>query len=46
MKVNEKKFYDALENLFIGANIEGEGGYINLLKIKSTYFKKWIGYTK
>lgn len=40
MKVNEKKFYDALENLFIGANIEGEGGYINLLKIKSTYFKK------
>lgn len=40
MKVNEKKFYDALENLFIGANIEGEGGYINLLKIKSEYYKK------
>ena len=40
MNVNEKRFYDALENLFIGANIEGEGGYINLLKIKSEYYKK------
>ncbi|WAM36914.1 site-specific DNA-methyltransferase [Caldicellulosiruptor acetigenus] len=40
MQVNEKKFYDALENLFVGAKVEGEGGYINLLKIKSQYCKK------
>lgn len=40
MNVNEKRFYDALENLFVGAKIEGEGGYVNLLKIKSEYYKK------
>ena len=31
--INEEKFYKSLENIFVGANIEGEGGYINLLKI-------------
>jgi adenine specific DNA methylase Mod len=36
--VNEKKFYDALENIFIGAKIEGDSGYINLLNIKSAYY--------
>ena len=36
---NEKKFYDALERIFTGANISGEGGYINLLKIKHDYYK-------
>jgi len=36
--VNEKKFYDALENIFIGAKIKGDGGYINLLNIKSAYY--------
>jgi adenine-specific DNA-methyltransferase len=40
MNINEKKFYDALENIFTGAKIEGEGGYVNLLKIKSKYYKK------
>ena len=37
---NENKFYNSLENIFTGANIEGEGGYVNLLKIKSAYYKK------
>ncbi len=36
--INENKFYQALENIFTGANIEGEGGYVNLLKIKSKYY--------
>ncbi len=38
-KINENKFYKALENIFTGANIEGESGYVNLLKIKSSYYK-------
>ncbi len=37
--INENKFYSALENIFTGANIEGESGYVNLLKIKSSYYK-------
>jgi adenine-specific DNA-methyltransferase len=36
--INENKFYQALENIFTGANIEGESGYVNLLKIKSNYY--------
>ncbi len=37
--INETKFYQALENIFTGANIEGDSGYVNLLKIKSQYYK-------
>ena len=37
--INETKFYQALENIFTGAKIEGDSGYINLLKIKSSYYK-------
>jgi very-short-patch-repair endonuclease len=37
---NEKRFFDALKNLFIGAQVEGESGYINLMRIKARYFEK------
>jgi adenine specific DNA methylase Mod len=37
--INENKFYQALESIFTGANIEGESGYVNLLKIKSNYYR-------
>ncbi len=37
--VNESKFYNSLESIFTGANIEGDSGYVNLLKIKSSYYK-------
>ncbi|OEG70329.1 hypothetical protein ATZ36_04800 [Candidatus Endomicrobiellum trichonymphae] len=37
--INEVKFYQALENIFTGAKIEGDSGYINLLKIKFSYYK-------
>lgn len=37
---NEKKFYDKLNDVFIGAKIEGEGGFVNLMRIKSNYYKK------
>ena len=35
----EKRFYDTLENIFVGANVEGKSGFINMMKIKSSYFK-------
>ncbi|MER3570454.1 MAG: hypothetical protein C4348_02550, partial [Patescibacteria group bacterium] len=38
----EEKFYKTLEDVFIGAKIEGEGGFVNLMKIKSKYFQKNI----
>jgi hypothetical protein len=34
------KFYKALEDVFIGAKIEGTGGFINFMRIKSKYYKK------
>ncbi|HRS01029.1 MAG TPA: hypothetical protein P5545_00590, partial [Bacteroidota bacterium] len=36
----EQKFYNRLQDVFIGAKIEGEGGFINLMKIKSNYYGK------
>ncbi|HPZ18587.1 MAG TPA: site-specific DNA-methyltransferase, partial [Fervidobacterium sp.] len=36
----EQEFYKALQNVFIGAEIEGKGGFINLMKIKSNYYRK------
>ncbi len=41
--VREKRFYDALEEIFVGAKIEGAGGYVNLLKIKEKYYAKILG---
>lgn len=35
----ENRFYGALEKIFVGAPIEGEGGYVNLLKIKEKYYE-------
>lgn len=34
----EEQFFNTLENLFIGAPVEGESGYINLMRIKARYF--------
>jgi hypothetical protein len=36
----EQKFYKALQDIFIGAKIEGEGGFVNLMRIKSNYYRK------
>ncbi|HON05743.1 MAG TPA: hypothetical protein PLB98_05160 [bacterium] len=36
----EEKFYTALQDVFIGARIEGEGGFVNLMRIKSNYYCK------
>jgi len=40
MTNNEKKFWDILTNLFVGAEVKGKSGFINLMKSKQTYFKK------
>jgi adenine specific DNA methylase Mod len=42
----EQKFYKALEDIFIGAKIEGEGGFVNLMRIKSRYYSKIREYLK
>ncbi len=34
MESKEKLFYDALKNIFVGEKIEGQGGYVNLMRIK------------
>lgn len=39
---NEKRFYKILEDIFIGAKIEGKSGYVNLLKIKEHYYNNAI----
>ncbi len=36
----EQRFYNALKDIFIGAKVEGESGYINLMKIKARYYEK------
>lgn len=36
----EQKFYKKLQDVFIGAKIEGEDGFINLMRIKSGYYSQ------
>jgi len=38
----EKKFWDILEGLFSGAEVDGNSGYVNLLKVKRKYFKNYL----
>ena len=36
----EKKFFEALQGVFIGAKVEGDSGFVNLMRIKSGYYSK------
>ena len=36
----EQKFYKALQDVFIGTRIEGTGSFVNLMRIKSNYYRK------
>jgi adenine-specific DNA-methyltransferase len=36
----ERRFFNALKNIFVGVPVEGESGYINLMHIKARYFEK------
>lgn len=38
----EQQFLDALQAIFIGAKVEGDSGYINLMRIKATYFAQGV----
>jgi adenine specific DNA methylase Mod len=38
----ERRFMDALRDLFIGAKIDGKSGYINLMRIKANWFSKAV----
>ena len=38
MDKNESIFYDKLKDIFIGEKIEGNSGFVNLMRIKSSYF--------
>lgn len=40
MNNKEQKFYNILQNLFVGAKLEGDSGYVNLMNIKTDYFNK------
>lgn len=42
----EQKFYKALQDVFIGDKIEGIGGFVNLMRIKSNYYRKIEGILK
>ena len=35
---NQDLFFKQLKDVFVGAKIEGRSGFINLMKIKSSYF--------
>lgn len=34
----EKRFWDTLKDIFVGAEIEGDSGFVNLMRIKRAYF--------
>jgi adenine specific DNA methylase Mod len=38
----EEKFLTALRDVFVGAKVEGESGYINLMRIKARYYEKGV----
>jgi len=39
---NEQKFYNALNDVFTGEDIKGNGGFVNLLAIKHAYYRKML----
>ncbi|RMD65928.1 site-specific DNA-methyltransferase, partial [Candidatus Parcubacteria bacterium] len=36
----EARFWDTLQNLFVGVPVEGASGYINLMRFKTRYFQR------
>jgi adenine-specific DNA-methyltransferase len=37
-----ERFFEALAAVFCGADVQGEGGFVNLLKIKSKYYREVV----
>lgn len=42
--IYENKFYETLENIFVGARIEGKGGYVNLPRLKRSIMQIFYSY--
>ncbi|MBI4025943.1 MAG: site-specific DNA-methyltransferase [Verrucomicrobia bacterium] len=38
----ERRFLDALRDLFVGVKVDGRSGFINLMRIKAAYFLKVV----
>lgn len=38
----EEKFLTALRDVFVGARVDGESGYINLMRIKARYYQEGV----
>ena len=36
----DQKSYKALQDIFIGAKIESQGGFVNLMRIKANYYSE------
>ena len=41
-KKYEQQFLNALRDIFVGAKVEGDSGYINLMRIKSRYYEQGV----
>jgi adenine-specific DNA-methyltransferase len=38
----EVQFFNALRDVFVGAKVEGDSGFVNLMRIKSRYYEKGV----
>ena len=38
----EQRFFNALRDVFVGARVEGQSGFINLMRIKSRYYEEGV----
>lgn len=41
-KKHKQQFLNALRDIFVGAKVEGDSGYINLMRIKSRYYEQGV----
>ena len=39
---HEQQFFNALRDIFVGARVEGDSGFINLMRIKSRYYTRGV----
>ncbi|NPA54966.1 MAG: site-specific DNA-methyltransferase, partial [Epsilonproteobacteria bacterium] len=37
---NQERFFSLIKEIFIGEKIQGDGAYVNLMKLKSSYFQQ------
>ncbi len=41
-KKHENQFFNALRDIFVGAKVEGDFGFVNLMRIKSRYYEQGV----